>query len=483
MVPINSDDRFTENESSEEQALSPDVPPSEEREIPQTSTEPEAGSGVIGDRSVSVGDDRAVGDTIPLSVPHTRAADGYASVVAPSASEVKQARNAFVRTIATSVVSAIVGGLIVLGALSAYFALRPEGTVTVVGNAGNNRPIPVAVKDGKTLAPQTIYDQFGPAVVHVTADITQQSRDFFGNPTQSNGRSDGSGFVVDGAGYIVTNAHVVDASNNITVSLSDKKQLKAKIVGVDRSSDLALLKIDPAGESLTVIELGDSSKVRVGDTVYAIGNPFSLDGSMSNGIVSAVGRQIQAPNGFTIRNVIQTDAAVNPGNSGGPLIDAYGQVIGVNAQIESQANQFAGIAFAIPSDTVKAIVQGLKSGGKVSHAWLGIQGSDVTPDLKQNMKLSTDSGVVISNVLPGGPAEKAGLQAAKHSGSSGQGDVAVGDIIVEVDGTKIAGMEDLLSLVEKHKVNDKINVVVLRGGRRQTISITLGERPQELVQQ
>lgn len=378
-----------------------------------------------------------------------------------------------------SLVSAVIGGLIVLGALAGYSALLPERKPReIASNTVNRQVVPVKQADG-LLAPQEIYDRFGPSVVHVRATITQYGQDFFGIPYPNSGRSDGSGFVIDASGYIVTNAHVVDNANKVTVILADKTQLPARVMGIDRSSDLALLKISPGKRSLAVIQLGDSSKVRVGDTVYAIGNPFGLDGSMSSGIVSAIGRQIEAPNGFSIRNVIQTDAAVNPGNSGGPLIDAYGQVVGVNSQIESRAEQFAGIAFAIPSNTVKNIVNELRQKGQASHAWLGIQGTDVTDEMAEKAKLPTNRGVIISNVIPGGPGEKAGLRGMVQTGGSS---VAVGDVIVELDGAPVATMEDLLTAVEKHRVGERVKLDVIRAGKRESIYVTLGERPEGLVQ-
>lgn len=385
----------------------------------------------------------------------------------------------FWRALIISFVSGVVGGLVVLGALAAFSALRPPQNAQVsVKNPSVNRSAALVAKPGEALAPQDIYDRFGPAVASVRATITHYSRDFFGIPYPNSGRSDGSGFVIDEEGYIVTNAHVVDNASSVSVTLADKSEYFAKVVGIDRSSDIALLKIDPGGKALSVIRLGDSSKVRVGDTVYAIGNPFNLPRTMTSGIVSAIGRQITAPNGFTIQNVIQTDAAINPGNSGGPLIDAWGQVIGVNAQIESNVEQSAGIGFAIPSNTVKKIVDELKAKGQASHAWIGIRGGNINPELAQRARLSVKSGIIISEVIKGSPADKAGLRGADPI----SGDASVADVIVEFDGKSVSSMDDLLALVDKRKVGDRIKLGVFRNGKKQTFEVVLGERPSDLAQ-
>lgn len=381
-------------------------------------------------------------------------------------------------TILTSVISAFISGLLVLGGLLGYQALTPEKESSRL-SLPINRPASSVNQDQGLLTPEDIYERFGPSVVSVRAAITSYGNDFFGFPQSRSGYSDGSGFIVDESGYIVTNAHVVDNATAVTVSLADKTKLEAKIVGIDTSSDLALLKVEPKTK-LTVIDLADSSKVKVGDAVYAIGNPFGLPRTMTSGIVSALDRQISSPNGFTIRNVIQTDAAINPGNSGGPLIDAYGRVIGVNAQIQSQVEQSAGIGFAIPSNTVTSVVKQLKAKGRATHAWIGIQGGDITPEFAREQKLSISSGVVISAILSDSPAERAGLRSAKQGASN---NVEIGDVIVKVDDEKIGSMEDLLGVVERYAPGDKVSVVILREGKETTISITLGERPESFNRQ
>lgn len=386
------------------------------------------------------------------------------------------------RIIAVSVASAVVGGLVAVGGFAAYLQTQPQDATTKVVVAGTpaSRQVVSVKQAGKLLAPQDIYDQYGPAVVHISANISARgySEGFYSIPQhQGGGVSTGSGFVVDPAGYVVTNAHVVENSNEVSVTLSNKKEFPAKVVGIDTSSDVALLKITPGNEPLTVIQLGDSSKVRVGDTVYAIGNPLGFDGSMSSGIVSALSREIDAPNGFKIRNALQTDAAINQGNSGGPLIDAYGQVIGVNSQIVSNSGGFEGIAFAIPSNMVKNIVSELKSKGKAAHAWLGISGQDLTPDLADKLKVKAEKGVVISSAMQGGPAEKAGLNGFSQAGMT---DASVGDIILKLDGKQLSSMSELQEVIDQHRAGDKVKLLILRNGKEQTINVTLGDRPQTI---
>src|SRR4051812_20987774 len=260
---------------------------------------------------------------------------------------------------------------------------------------------PVAATTSSTLTPHQVYENAKDSVAYITSQITQQSDNPFGG-TQS-GVATGSGFVVSSDGYIVTNAHVVEGATKVTVKVGDGKTQTARIVGQDASTDLALLKVDASG--LKPLTLGDSGNVQVGDPAYAIGNPFGLDRTLTTGVVSALQRQISSPNGFSIDDVIQTDAAINPGNSGGPLFDGQGNVIGVNSQIESTNSSSGeagnvGIGFAIPSNTVKSVVDQLMKDGKVSHAYLGVSTQD-----------GSGAGAKVASVVAGGPAADAGLKA------------------------------------------------------------------------
>jgi S1-C subfamily serine protease len=263
----------------------------------------------------------------------------------------------------------------------------------------------------------------------------------------------------------------------VDVQLGDGDSQQAQIVGIDPSSDIAVLKVDNT-EGVNPLPLGDSTKVQVGDPVVAIGNPFALDRTVTSGIVSALQRQIQAPNGFSISNVIQTDAAINPGNSGGPLIDGVGQVIGINSQIESQSGGNEGVGFAVPIKTAADVVSQLESGGEVHRAYLGISGSDITPDIAQALNLPVDQGVLVEQVLGGGPADDAGIKGATGQATiAGQTVPIGGDIITKVDGKQISGMNDVISAVNDRKPGDDLTLTVWSDGQQKDVTVKLGDRP------
>jgi putative serine protease PepD len=272
----------------------------------------------------------------------------------------------------------------------------------------------------------------------------------------------GTGFLVDSDGTIVTNAHVVGDSSQVGVRFDDKGELvDAQVLSVDTSTDLAALKVESVPDGVQPLKLADSDQVQVGDTAVAIGYPLGLDRTATAGIVSGLERQISAPNGFSIDKVIQTDAAVNPGNSGGPLLNARGEVIGVNSQIATAGGGEGnvGIAFAIPVNTVKEVLPALESGNAPEHAYLGLQTSDT-----QN-----GEGAEIAQATPNGPAADAGLQA--------------GDVVVKVDGQDVTGANDVATAIEDNKPGDKVEVTVRRGGSEQTIDVTLGQRPDSVQAQ
>jgi putative serine protease PepD len=267
----------------------------------------------------------------------------------------------------------------------------------------------------------------------------------------------GSGFVYDDQGHIVTNDHVVEEANAFAVRIgADTKPIAARLVGKDPSSDLAVLKVDPSAVKggLKPLELGDSKALEPGDQTIAIGSPFGLEGTVTSGIVSSLGRTITAPNNFPIADAIQTDAAINPGNSGGPLLDGNGRVIGVNSQIKSGSGSNSGVGFAVPVATVKFVVPQISNGGKVKRAYLGIKNGD-TQDL---------SGAVVGGVIPGGPAQQAGLQN--------------GDKITQIDGRKITKSDDVSAAVAARKPGEQAKVVVERGNNRRTLTVDLGTRPE-----
>jgi S1-C subfamily serine protease len=302
----------------------------------------------------------------------------------------------------------------------------------------------------------------------------------FGPQPEGGGTATGSGFLIDTEGHIVTNSHVVEGASRVQVTLgAEDTSHTAEVVGTDPATDVALLKVDVPAERLHPLALGDSSKVEVGDSVVAIGNPFGLDRTVTAGIVSALQRQIQAPNGFSISHVIQTDAAINPGNSGGPLIDASGSVIGINSQIQTNGgNGNVGIGFAVPINTAREVVRQLKQDGEVEHAFIGISGGSVTPAVAKALKLPVDKGVLVNEVVKDGPADKAGIEGGDTEATIEGAKVRTGgDIITAIDGEQIVSMEDVINAVNGAKPGEKMELTVLRGENEKTVTVTLGVRP------
>jgi putative serine protease PepD len=289
-------------------------------------------------------------------------------------------------------------------------------------------------------------------------------------------QGEGSGFVLDDNGSIVTNAHVVDGASSITVTFTDGQKAAATLVGLDASTDVAILDVDVPASRLTPLPLGESANVEVGDSVVAIGSPFGLAGSVTSGIVSALDRTVEAPNGYPISGAIQTDAAINPGNSGGPLLDSSGDVIAVNAQIASNSGGNDGVGFAIPIDTVKQIAGQLLAGKTVQHAYLGV--SLATVDANAAQALGVPQGVGIVSVQRGSPAAKAGLQGGTgNTDVGGQAFATGGDVITAVDGTPVRTAEDLSAAIADHEPGDTVTLTVYRDGLSQSVEVTLGVRP------
>ena len=294
----------------------------------------------------------------------------------------------------------------------------------------------------------------------------------------------GSGFVWDTEGHIITNNHVINGADKIEVTFSDGSSVPATVIGADPDSDLAVLKVDVQANKLQPVQLADSSAVKVGELAIAIGNPFGLEGTMTTGIVSAVGRSLPADEtavqSYTIPDVIQTDAPINPGNSGGVLVDAQGQVVGVTSAIESPVRANAGIGFAIPSEIVKNVVPVLIKDGKYAHAWLGISGTTLTPDLAKAMNLdATQRGALVEEIFPNSPAEASGLRGSNEQVSlDGQTTNVGGDVIIAIDGQPVTGMDELIAyLSQSTKVDQKVSLTVLRDGKQETLDVTLAARP------
>ncbi len=365
-----------------------------------------------------------------------------------------------------SLTSAIVGGALVFGTI--YF-FAPVKSRVIKEEIVLDRKTERNVDDVSGFTPQEIYEKFNPAVVNVSA--SRSGNDFFGL-RGDNEQATGSGFIVSDDGLVVTNEHVVEGAESVKVTLFDKTEFEAKVLGTDRSSDLALLQIQDYDKDIKPLKIESSADLKVGDTVYAIGNPLGLAGSMTSGIVSNVNRTIDAPNGFQIRNAIQTDAAINRGNSGGPLLNVDGKVAGVSAQIATEGGSAGniGIAFAIPSKTVKKVFDQINDGGKVSHAWLGISGQDINKSLAEELELPVDKGALVVDVFKDSPASKAKLKGIDREGKGG-------DIIVKFGDDDVKSMEDLVVAIENHSVGENVKIMFYRNDELTEKNIELEERP------
>lgn len=300
------------------------------------------------------------------------------------------------------------------------------------------------------------------------------------SPDQRSQGGSGSGFVYDEHGHIITNEHVVDGRGRITVTFLDGRSYNAEIVGVDPFTDVAVIRADSGPALLRPLPIGDSSAIRVGEQVAAIGNPFGLSGSMTSGIVSQLGRLLPAQEtDFSIPDIIQIDAPINPGNSGGPLLNSAGEVVGMNTAIQTDTGQFVGIGFAVPSQTMLKVVPRLISDGEYLHPWIGVSGVDIYPDLAGALGLEDSRGFLISGVARGGPADRAGLRGSTVVVEVGGSPVSIGgDVILAVDGLDVRKIDDILVHLQREKeVGDSIQLRVLRDGSERLVTLTLDERP------
>jgi S1-C subfamily serine protease len=332
-------------------------------------------------------------------------------------------------------------------------------------------PRPVAARGALTadeVANIEVFKRISPSVVHITTLANR--REMFSMNVQQVPRGSGTGFVWDDLGHIVTNFHVIQGGNAARVTLNDQTSYPAQLIGAFADRDLAVLRIEAKGK-LPPIPIGTSRDLVVGQRVYAIGNPFGLDQTLTTGIVSALNREIESTNERIIRGVIQTDAAINPGNSGGPLLDSAGRLIGVNAQIASPSGASAGIGFAIPVDEVNRVVPRLIRDGKVVRPVLGI--AALPPQVNEALKLPKGVGVV--EVTPGGPAARAGLQAFRRADNGG---VVQGDVITAINDEPVANLDDLLTQLERHNPNDSVTLTLWRDGKTRKQSVTLGASQQ-----
>jgi S1-C subfamily serine protease len=382
-------------------------------------------------------------------------------------------------------VVALVGAGLALGGAALFGKLGDHTTTTIEQVAPSPLPATATTQSSsKALTPEAIYRQDGPGVVQITAtSVTQSAPDpfnFFPSTPQTS-KSLGSGFVLDRAGHIITNFHVIQGAQKVQVSFSGQDQLPATVVGKDRSTDLAVLKIDAHSRALTPLPLGDSGAARVGDPVYAIGNPFGLTRTLTTGVVSAVQRQIFAPNGVPIDSAIQTDAAINHGNSGGPLIDANGRVIGVTSQIQTGSDQNqgnVGIGFAIPVNTVRDIAGQIIANGKAQHAFLGVSAAAVTPQLKKLFNLPTANGLLVRDVTKDSGAAKAGIKGGTTSVVvDGESYRIGGDLITKVDGQPVSTYDQLYAAIQRKSPGDSMKIELYRDNAKRTVTAKLGSRP------
>nr|AIA16101.1 Trypsin-like peptidase domain protein [uncultured bacterium] len=314
-----------------------------------------------------------------------------------------------------------------------------------------------------------VYKAISPGVVSIKS--TSYRQDFFGQVEE--GQGSGSGSLIDAQGHILTNYHVIEGAQKLSASIGGDKTYPATVVGGDPDTDLAVIKIDAPPSQLTIVPLGDSDTLVVGQKVLAIGNPFGFDRTLTTGVISGLQRPIRARNGRPIEGAIQTDASINPGNSGGPLLDSHGRMIGINSQILSPSGASAGVGFAIPVSIAKRIVPELIKNGVVRRPKLGIS-TRAVKDLKDQVRLPATDGILIIYVAPGGSAAAAGMRGTEQTGD---GDIILGDIITTIDNEKVSSTDDLYRILDKHKVGDVVRVEVIRETGKVTVPVRLLEAP------
>ncbi len=370
--------------------------------------------------------------------------------------------------------------LIAVAALAAYWAGARWGP----RQARDAQALPAATETAPATAPTAeltdeeavnvrVYRQAAPAVANIVTRMVEY--DFFFNPVPVEGA--GSGFVIDSRGYILTNFHVVQEAQSIEATLGDQSRYAAKLIGADQRNDIALIKIEPRSRKLTVLPLGDSSALQVGQRALAIGNPFGFQSTLTTGVVSALGRTVQTGQTTFIDEAIQTDAAINRGNSGGPLLNSRGEVIGINTAIFTPSGTTAGIGFAIPINTAKLIAQDLINTGRVHRAFLGVEVRALSPGLAEALDLPVEEGLLIERVTPGGPAERASLRGGNRAVVAGMRRILIGgDVLVAIDGQKLATQLDLNMFMNKKRPGDVVTVTAYRGQKKMEVRVTLAER-------
>ena len=342
----------------------------------------------------------------------------------------------------TAIAAALLLGAGVGGAVGAAVALESNSEPAAQSAVAN---LPVSQTTSSTAE---LYKRYKDAVVEVHASTGGGSDSPFEGQTP--GEATGSGFVIDKEGHIVTNQHVVDGAQSVQVEFSDGTDVNAEIVGTDPSTDIAVLDVDRPASELTVLQFAPTGALEVGNPVIVLGSPFGLEGTLTTGVISAVGREIQSPNGFTIENAVQTDAALNHGNSGGPVLDSQGRVVGVASQIRSDSGGSDGVGYAVPGDTAKRVAAALIADGKIEHAYLGDS-------------LADDGAAKLQSVVPNSPATRGGLR--------------TGDVVIEVEGKRIETGDQLREAIDAHKPGDELELKVRRGSQERDVTVELGTRP------
>jgi S1-C subfamily serine protease len=370
---------------------------------------------------------------------------------------------------------------VVLAGAFFYFTTYRSGRQALTNWIGRPDKVEIseAASSDESLDPEeqnniTVYRKNIGSVVNITSRAV--TFDFFYGLVPAEGQ--GSGFIIDRDGHILTNYHVIEDARQVEVTLHNRKKYRATIVGTDRSHDLAVVQIK--APDLQPMTLGDSTHLQVGQKVYAIGNPFGLSGTLTRGIVSSI-RSVQEPDGVAIDEAIQTDAAINPGNSGGPLLNWHGEVIGINTMIASNVGQSAGIGFAIPINTAKAVLNDLVTLGRVRRPALGVRTIPIDPDLADQMGLAADYGLLIVQVVPGGAADHAGLHGGNERAFLGNQPIMLGgDLIVAIDGEQVQDQQDLAQVMNKHRAGDTVRITVYRGKKKMDVNVTLGEAREQV---
>jgi len=369
--------------------------------------------------------------------------------------------------------------VLVLGAFWAGARYGPRQPTKVealplrVGSSSNAAQRDAALTEDESINVK-IYRQVSPAVANILTKATEY--DFFMEPVPVQGA--GSGFVIDAKGYILTNYHVVEGAQSIEVVLGDQSRFPAKFVGADQRNDVALVRIDPKGKHLVALTLADSAALQVGQKVLAIGNPFGFQSTLTTGVVSALGRTVQTSQTTFIEEAIQTDAAINQGNSGGPLINSHGEVIGINSAIYTPSGTTAGIGFAIPINTAKIIANDLITSGRVHRAYLGVQTMALAGGLAEALDLPVQEGLLVEVVTKNGPAAEGGIHGGDRVVQAGMRRIHIGgDVIVAIDGQKVANTFDVNLVLNHHRPGDTVHVSVYRGGKKMDLPVKLGENP------